>query len=239
MNKIRVIGDAHGKINSYLKIANKSKYSVQLGDLSFNYNKIIESGLNTHKHKFIGGNHDNYDDYNLCPYSLGDFGNVVMNGIEFFFLRGSSSIDAHYRVKKYLLDKKKTWWYQEELSDKSLQSAYELYCESKPEIMMSHDCPESIKNHVPKNMPTILKDFGLPEDYSCTTQHVLQKMFEAHQPKIWLFGHYHVNFTKKINNTNFLCIDELNYVDLVKNPLDNDEKYSIMMEYNPEEWWRN
>ena len=41
MKKIRFIGDVHGDIPNYVKIANEAEYSIQVGDLAFDY-----SGMN-------------------------------------------------------------------------------------------------------------------------------------------------------------------------------------------------
>ena len=42
------------------------------------------------------------------------------------------------------------------------------------------------------------------------TQEALQRCFEAHQPEIWIFGHYHrrVDFILK-QSTRFVCVADL------------------------------
>lgn len=55
----RLIGDVHGNLESYLKVAQESPVSFQVGDLGFNYDPLAI--LDHTKHVFIGGNHDNYD----------------------------------------------------------------------------------------------------------------------------------------------------------------------------------
>lgn len=39
-------------------------------------------------------------------------------------------------------------------------------------------------------------------------------MFEMHQPRIWLFGHWHFDFDGVIDGTRFICLGELSYRDL-------------------------
>lgn len=59
MSHFRLIGDVHGEIASYLKIASPCYTSFQVGDLGFNYEGL--AALDPARHVFIGGNHDNYD----------------------------------------------------------------------------------------------------------------------------------------------------------------------------------
>jgi hypothetical protein len=34
-------------------------------------------------------------------------------------------------------------------------------------------------------------------------------MFEAHQPKLWIHGHWHVSRNAEYNGTRFICLEEL------------------------------
>jgi predicted phosphodiesterase len=145
---IRIIGDVHGKYNEYEKIAQGSEYSVCLGDFGFasTWNRLHYSWLSGHKHKVIGGNHE---DYRLAPMSshyLGDFGEYTLNGIKFFFIRGGISIDRVQRRNEQLasvhpnepLDKFQTWWSQEELNFSQMLDCMRAYDKSRPDIVLSH-----------------------------------------------------------------------------------------------------
>jgi len=206
---IRIIGDVHGKIDNYNQLIKQCDYSVQVGDLGFDYSKIKADPA---CHRFVGGNHDNYDVYHNTSLSLGDYGTWQLNGIEFFFVRGSVSIDALPRISNYILSGQKTWWYEEELSIEELEDAIDLYEQVQPDIMITHDCPSSIKHNF--SSPQVMKHFGWPEDYSCRTQQALSVMFQIHKPKLWFFGHWHRNWHRKIDGTRFFCINELDFLDL-------------------------
>ena len=53
--RCRLVGDIHGNTDYYKKIISKSPFSLQVGDF-FSYN----SGVDSERHKFIGGNHEDY-----------------------------------------------------------------------------------------------------------------------------------------------------------------------------------
>jgi predicted phosphodiesterase len=208
---IRVVGDVHGKIKEYKKVIQGAKASVQVGDLGFDYSKLTDPDM----HKFVGGNHDNYDEYYQCKSALGDYGEAELNEVKFFFIRGSFSIDCLQRVQNYALTQQKTWWYEEELSIEQLINAIDLYTELKPDFVITHDCPSSVKDNISRG-PQVLKKFGWPGEMTCRTQQALSVMFQEHQPKLWIFGHWHHKKEFRVNNTRFICLPELGFVNVDK-----------------------
>lgn len=198
---VTVIGDVHGKYKRYHEIIrekNRHPFTIQIGDFGFDYETL--KNVDPKHHVFIGGNHDNYDKVKDCPNYLGDFGYTVnFNGLDFFYYRGAWSIDRIYRTIGI------DWWEQEQVSMENFAKAKELYEQIKPDVMLTHDCPESIISYL------------LPPNYRIyknTTCCALQSLFEIHQPKIWIFGHYHVSWSKIINNTEFRCLNELECYDI-------------------------
>ena len=191
-HKLTVIGDCHGKYDKYEQIARKRDYTVQLGDLGFKYGCL--SNLSPSRHKVIGGNHDNYDIINNIPHYLGDFGYSCLNGVSFFYYRGAYSIDRQYRTIGV------DWWEQEQVTIDQFMKARELYREIKPDIVLTHDCPDEISF-------MLLKPHQ--RKYENLTGWALQELFNIHQPKIWRFGHYHRSWRMTINGTDFRCLDEL------------------------------
>jgi len=189
---ITLIGDVHGKYDQYVKIARKREFTVQLGDLGFKYNCL--KNLEPNSHKFVGGNHDQYDIINEYPHYLGDYGNCSLGGVDFFFYRGAYSIDRQYRTIGI------DWWEQEQVAIDQFMKARELYRETKPDIVLTHDCPESIA--------LMLLEPG-QNIYQNITGWALQELFNAHQPKTWIFGHWHRSWTMKVNGTDFTCLNEL------------------------------
>lgn len=219
MKTLRVLGDIHGCINTphprknvcYLDLIKDCDWSVQLGDMGFNYSGLSEVG---NRHVFVPGNHDNYD--NLPVQALPGYGMVDLGGLwQFFHIRGEWSIDIRQRVDTMLKGSQKCWWYEEELSPQDMEEALQEYKETKPDVVMSHGCPTSISELV--GNPGVWKYFGWEEKCVTNTQHLLEHMFNFHQPKLWLFGHYHRNWSTTVNNTKFMCVDELCYVDFNEN----------------------
>lgn len=195
-NHITLIGDVHGKYDRYHKIirqTEKHPYTVQLGDFGFDYTTL--KNVDPKHHVFIGGNHDNYDKVTNIPNYLGDYGHMVnFNGIDFFYYRGAWSIDQKYRTIGI------DWWDQEQVKIEGFMKAREIYRQIKPDIVFTHDCPESIAPYL------------LPPDsriFQQTTGWALQELFNIHQPKYWYFGHWHKSWSMTINGTNFKCLNEL------------------------------
>jgi len=199
MGGIRISGDIHGLSDHYLSIVGKANYSLQLGDLDFNYEFL--STISSDNHKFIGGNHSNWDTLlsSPPPHFLGRFGYTELNGIKFFFISGADSIDKKYRTLGM------NWWDKEELDYTEAIACMKLYEQIKPDYVMSHDCPESIK------------EYFITDIRKCSPSHtnmLLESLLTIHQPKLWCFGHYHNNNRVFRNNTLFICLNELCYLDL-------------------------
>lgn len=194
---ITVIGDVHGHYSQYERMARKREYTVQLGDLGFKYGCL--NCLDPNNHKIVAGNHDNYNIIGEYPHYLGDYGNCSLNNIDFFFYRGAYSIDRQYRTIGI------DWWQQEQVDTDQFLKARELYRETKPDIVITHDCPETVSVRILDPGQTI---------YQNMTGWALQELFNIHQPKIWLFGHYHKSWTMEIEKTKFICLNELETINL-------------------------
>lgn len=212
---LRVCGDIHGYINTphhkknicYLDLIKDCKYSVQLGDMGFNYSGLKNVSLN---HRFILGNHDNYDD--IPKHALGDYGMCNMDVWSFFYVRGAWSIDIKQRQRMMVSGMSPTiWWKQEELSPQQMQDCYEEYVKTKPSVVMTHSCPSSIAEKV--GNPGIWKYFGWDKPRVSNTQLLLQEMFDAWQPDLWIFGHMHRDWFGFVEDTHFICVDELGFLD--------------------------
>lgn len=197
--KLTLIGDIHGKFQEYYyPIISRldKKRSIQVGDMGLGFPSTKDEVFTPpRQHKFIRGNHDNPEVCRKHPNYLGDFGYIEK--WDLFYVSGAWSIDRKYRIEG------STWWSEEELGMKDSNDALKLYMESKPRIMITHDCPEIAKintlTHIhgenPNNIPT-------------RTNQLFQAMFEFHKPSYWFFGHYHVSHLFQIHNTQFRCLGE-------------------------------
>lgn len=185
------IGDVHGHIEQYLAIIRlETGPSIQLGDMGAGFVQVPGVPI---QHKFIRGNHDAPDICHFHANYLGDYGYV--NAWRTFYLSGAYSPDKDTRTIGV------DWWPNEELSYQDLMGALDIYKDVKPQIVVSHDCPLDIAALIPKTL-------GHP-DIKSRTGFALQQMFELHQPKHWIFGHYHVSWNTNIKGTQFVCLNEL------------------------------
>lgn len=193
------IGDAHGQYDRYVKMARKRDRTVQIGDLGFKYGCL--ENLDPEHHKIVGGNHDNYDVLPNYPHYLGDWGFHTLGGTEFFFLRGAYSIDRDQRTIGI------DWWSQEEIPIEGFMAAREAYRERKPRIVLTHTCPEVIAPH-------FLDPRYAYRVHVTKTGFMLDELFNIHQPELWVFGHFH--YTKSITEgrTKFVCLNELETLDI-------------------------
>lgn len=196
---ITFIGDAHGQYDRYAKIARKRDYTVQIGDLGFKYGCLED--LDPKRHKIVAGNHDNYDKIAEYPHYLGDWGSCSLGGTDFFFLRGASSIDRDQRTIGI------DWWSQEEISIESFFEARKAYKEIQPKIVVTHTCPESIA-------PAFLEPRFSHRIHISKTGWMLDELFNKHKPELWIFGHFHVSKSIMEGPTKFVCLNELETLDV-------------------------
>lgn len=200
------IGDVHGKTEQYARLVmglpNDSK-SIQVGDMGLGFKGTLLPVFDNHK--FIRGNHDDPSKCRNHPNYLGEAGYFPETGI--FYLGGAWSIDQKWREEGV------SWWPDEELSEEQFDEATELYVQSKPRIVVTHDCPSSAANSILSFLSN-----GRPGDLiEQRTQKRLQCMLNLHEPEYWVFGHWHVSFTFKLTgiNTTFICLNELEYKEIV------------------------
>lgn len=238
-SQLRILGDVHGKYDKYLPLTKKANYSLQVGDMGFDYRYLTRT-LDSDCHKIIGGNHDSYnrtncscqgdkpepffpeDACNACEgrgyvydqskHFLGDYG--VWEVPDFgpiFYTRGAWSIDMDCRLPGI------SWWEDEELPYRQCTKALAAYKEIKPDFVVTHTAPQQIIPSIP-----FQRIFG-NKIHGTRTETLLGEMWDCHQPKMWIFGHWHKDWCQKIihpktyNSTLFVCLDELSYMDFPAN----------------------
>lgn len=204
--KYRLIGDVHGKYDPYFHLCEKAEKvgmkTIQVGDLGFNYERVVDR-LDSKIHRFLKGNHDNYD-VNV-PHQLGDYG---LFDDRIFYVRGAFSIDWKERMLQNY-----GWWDKEELPRREWDKIIRTYMKYCPTYVISHTAPVVVAEKV--GNPNALRAFGYdPDRFITKTSYLLQCLFEAHQPEMWFFGHFHVDKKIKIKDCLFVCLPELGYYDL-------------------------
>ncbi len=193
---MRFIGDIHGDMDKYLELIKGCENSIQVGDFGAGFVPLPDPANLPLCHKFIRGNHDS-------PYCCRLSSHWIKDGTwdelhKMMFIGGAYSIDQNWRTPMI------SWWPDEELSYEELSGLISEYDFRKPEVMVTHDCPDSIRQHF----------FRIHE--STKTSAALQSMFEIHKPKLWIFGHHHRFKNEIIKGTRFIClgIDETCDIDI-------------------------
>jgi predicted phosphodiesterase len=205
------VGDVHGKLDMFRRELKRYKKLypeetvIQVGDLGLGFPKSQSPDL-PEQASFIRGNHDAPAVCRAHPNYMGDYGVVEIEGHKIFYLGGAWSIDRHLRIEGV------SWWPDEELSIPELNNAFDLYLETKPEIMITHDGPSHattwILNRFVLNSQSAYRE---QSPIPTRTGQALSAMFEAYQPKLWAFGHWHASWIKKIKGTVFMCLNELEF----------------------------
>ena len=176
--------------------------SIQLGDFGVGFQqktwdkkrcrtKIVPTNFYASlNHVFCRGNHDNplvCKNHPNCLSTYGIYKNI-------FYIAGAYSIDWGWRTNGI------DWWSDEELSADQLYRCLDIFEKTKPNIVVSHECPQRVLSLLHSNIiPT-------------RTGQALDAMFEVHQPKYWFFGHHHVSWKGKVGQTEFQCLNELEVV---------------------------
>jgi hypothetical protein len=204
---MRFIGDVHGHIGEYLRVRGEGP-SFQIGDMGVGFpgRELPEHGR---QHRFIRGNHDDPAACRTHSSYAGEYGFDSVASL--FFLGGAFSIDWEWRKIRMRHDPTPIWWPDEELSEDELEKASKLFATLCPEIVATHDCPSSVSERI---LGKMLVGFRPEKLVMTRTGKWLQTMFEAHQPRLWLFGHYHVDVAVKMNGTEFVCLNELSVRDV-------------------------
>lgn len=192
--KIRVIGDIHGDYGAYQQIIDGCESSIQVGDFGIGF--INDGFERTESHRFIRGNHDD-------PGKCKDNKHWIPDGTShagFFCVGGGFSIDRAWRIEG------KSWWPDEELSQKEMYKILDDYEKIKPDYVISHEGPGDV-------IERMFHDKTLMRPFSRTSQ-MLDAMFFIHQPKVWFFGHWHESRHYILNQTDFICLGINAYTDV-------------------------
>jgi hypothetical protein len=222
MTTLRIIGDVHAQVDRdnlftrgarpYAEIIAGIPYSIQVGDMgdgeTYDY---LMSSVDVARHRFFPGNHDHYD--RLPPHSLGDFGAVCWGEVDFFFVRGAASTDREKLVRVGRELGKTLWFAQEELTDEEMLGAERAYLDARPSVMLTHDAPTNIARFASQHASRWGPNPGAAF-HASRTNNFLARLLAQHAPQLWLFGHHHHDWEYREENTLFLCVGQLAYVDI-------------------------
>ena len=233
--KLRLIGDLHGHGDIYKALIKGTEYSLQVGDMGYDYEFLADVDPTHHQfvpgnhesyHKEleedkiaadVRGNRfymilderTVYRYVRLPPHFIGHYGIWQVPGAipgemsgNIFYVRGAYSIDRKNRG----FGENYGWFDEEELSTREFYDIRELYHRTKPDFVVSHDCPLFL-------YPYLVK-FGM--GYTRTNQG-LQALFDVHEPRLWVFGHHHKTFRMQVGKTLFICLNINETLDFDKN----------------------
>jgi hypothetical protein len=139
---------------------------------------------------------------NMSENNLGNFGvwNVPDTEYKIFYVRGAWSIDGEYRRRAQVNGG--VWWYpREQLAIKECEAAIELYEKEKPDFVVSHEAP----TFVLKNLRLVFSDGKI---IPTNTGRMLEVMWKIHQPRLWIFAHYHQFWDGIIDKSRFICLNQ-------------------------------
>ena len=198
-----IIGDVHGKIGHYLDILKKfyGYVTIQVGDFGFKkeHDWFIEN-ISQNFNTIIFGNHEYYPyldkEYSAKDYSFFDIVKPDYTTYTIMTIRGAKSIDMEYRREGI------DWFANEEIPYTKWFEILDMIEKRKPNVIISHDCPQIVREIV----------FQI-YDKSLTSQG-LNSCFESHKPDLWIFGHHHISKDIMMDGTRFICLAELEYLNL-------------------------
>ena len=117
-------------------------------------------------------------------YSLAD-------GRTVFFCGGGKSVDAPLRISGL------SWFREEIVSREQLPAVL-----PKADIVVSHTVPNRLG--VLETLPPIAPDLDATPDPTCD---VLDEVFDASKPSLWIASHLHVFRKGKVGNTEYVVLD--------------------------------
>ena len=205
---VRLIGDIHGNLFDYQKIieSNNVTNSIQVGDFGIGFrgdywHQKVNEIHSSDNHRFIRGNHD---DPQRCQTMVGYMGDYGVEG-EMMWVGGAWSIDQMYRTIGI------DWWPDEELSREAFDEVEKIYLDTKPKVMITHDCPSNVSTEM--FIKQGLSIAGGSVFYTRTGE-MLQHLAELHKPEFHFFGHWHHTKAFKQAGTTYVCLGINDFIDV-------------------------
>lgn len=193
----RIIGDVHGKFDEYLRVISGVQESIQVGDFGVGFQPTpMELSM---YHQYIRGNHDNPE---FCKKDFHWIKDGTMRETKsglLMLIGGARSVDQEMRTEGV------DWWRDEEISYIEFNRLQTAYLSTKPQVMITHDCPLAVAQH-----------FGFTQNVNppSLTGQAFNSFFEMHQPNLWIFGHHHELKNEVIKGCRFICLPELAHIDV-------------------------
>jgi Icc-related predicted phosphoesterase len=201
MTKIRFIGDIHGDFAEYHNLVDEVNHStVQVGDFGIGFDPNEPVMVLKDKDRFIRGNHDNPGVCAKTPGCIIDGTVEEIESVKIMYVGGAWSIDRAWRTEGV------DWWPDEELSLTELYRMVDIYSNTKPDIMVTHDCPRIAAVDLMGHHKAF---------HETRTQQAFDSMLEIHSPRFWIHGHWHINKMHMPNGrTVFISLGINSFIDI-------------------------
>jgi len=217
-SKIYLLGDIHGDFNvvaNLITTAERDSLIVQVGDFGVGFNVDKEKrSLNKLNELLVSknialyairGNHENKQCFSNpakfgFEYSnlhlLSDYTYKSINGKNWLFIGGATSIDRVYRTEG------RDYWADEKLD-------YQISKVKKCDVLITHSSPDVCFPHdTPYGLRKIIEQFNPPRAYAevevlykdlTEEREKLGKIFKKASPSYLYFGHLHAKSEEIIN----------------------------------------
>ena len=201
--RVRIIGSADGmsyQLKTKLsKLGEDFDLSVCLGDVILDYSQPLHikqiNELDPTYVKIVQGNED--DPNKLTAHYLGDFGYLWTH---LFYVRGE-------KKSPYLKELTNN---NTEITPKQMAAAYRTYRTTKPKIVLTHACPNSLRHLVER----MKKEFISKETHCSKTGKLFDMMLKKHQPEYWVFSHPRKSWREHLSGTTFISLTPLEHIDI-------------------------
>lgn len=166
---------------------------------------------------FIDGNHDNFNRLKALK-QVKKFGGVVGEYLEnkcYHLKRGQIyNIDNKFvftmggalSIDKYRREPNLSWWEDEEISEKDLETALENISnfKGKLDFCVTHTCPQSFLKKLGEQMDI---DHKIEDKNPYKLEIIYQTLFKQNKiPKYFMFGHWHRDISFNIGTTTANCL---------------------------------
>ena len=199
--RLRLIGDTHSKWSLYARLVMEAPGpTLHMGDLASDGYLPLKS-IDPISNRVLLGNHDTYPEVPDYPHFLDDYGAFHVTNSETgaeeiaFYVRGAWSRKRN-RISGCYED--------EEIPESKHEEILEAYKNTKPQWIFTHDCPQFIAElQHGENV------------FETTTGALLQRLFEAHEPRYWYFAHHHHIWSHlHENRVGFICVPRDCFLDI-------------------------
>ncbi len=201
---LRIVGDLHGDVKKFESLVGSHWHTVQVGDYSIEESDWKEYMDSDHDAFIVPGNHDHWpsipkalsDRGRNKPWGVNNVDNMAREWQSFFWVSGAESTDKAHRVEGVDI------WEDEQLTYSQGFQCIEDWKNSKADIVITHDCPDML-------LQELHAETGKPS----LTQEILQQMWEVKKPRLWVFGHHHIDKTMLCDRTTFVALGEGSHID--------------------------